>query len=151
MASTSRSSSVSTIDVGRKFKGKKIRDVNVTLQTSGNGATAAIDLDAFLTAPNGATVNLFVGLSGQSVGPLTFDDESPFNIGFGPPCVDPTALCPPYIGTGEPLGQLATMDGGQAKGTWTLQVLDDGTTATRASILNLWQLNVTAGKPYKTN
>lgn len=146
----------STIDVaGKKFKKARARDVNVTLQTTGSAAGAAGDLHAELTAPNGATVTLFAFLSGQSVGPLTLDDESPALLFAAPqPCVVATWLCEPYAGTARPsvdgisIGPLAVMDNGPVKGTWTLRVFDFDDTLT--SVLNSWRLNVVAGKPYKT-
>jgi hypothetical protein len=137
----------STITVGKKFKGKRVRDVNVTLQTLGSSATSAADLFAILTAPNGATVTLFNGLAGQSIGPLTLDDESRLHLGSAS-CVDPTGLCAPYTGAAEPTGELASMDNGRVKGTWTLKVVDLATSNT--SILSFWGLNVAAGNPYRT-
>lgn len=145
----------STIDVGgKKFKKAKVRDVNVTLQTTGSAATAAEDLFAELTAPNQATVTLFLSLSGQSVGPLTIDDESTAMIAGPQPCPVSTWLCEPYAGTARPsveglaLGTLAVMDNGPAAGKWTLRVYDVDDTLT--SVLNSWKLKVVAGKAYKT-
>ena len=68
---------VSTIDVGgKKFKGTKVRDVNVTLQATGSAGDAADDLTVRLTAPNGATTWLFGNeLVGQSFGPFAMLDE----------------------------------------------------------------------------
>jgi subtilisin-like proprotein convertase family protein len=152
----------STIQVGgKKFKGTVIRDVNVTLQTTGSNATAAQDLDARLTAPNGATTELIEGdLFGQSVGPLTFDDESPnslVNNQSGPSSREPTMLGVPYVGSAQPdcfaisgTCTLWPMDNGPASGTWTLRVYDTSATAGRTSVLNLWRLTVVAGKPYLT-
>jgi subtilisin-like proprotein convertase family protein len=145
----------STIDVGgKKFKGTKVRDVNVTLQTTGSAANAAGDLLAELTAPNKATVTLFLQLSGQSVGPLTLDDESSALIAGPQPCPVANWLCEPYAGTARPsidgfgLGSLSVMDNGPAAGTWTLRVYDFDDTLT--NVLNSWKLKVVAGKPYKT-
>ena len=153
---------ISTIQVGgKKFKGTVIRDVNVTLQTTGSNATAAQDLDARLSAPNGATTELIENdLFGQSAGPLTFDDESPNglvnNSGSTTPR-EPTQLGPPYVGSAQPdcfaisgTCTLWPMDNGPASGTWTLRVYDTGATAGRTSVLNLWRLTVVAGKPYLT-
>src|SRR5262245_25486644 len=62
----------STINVpsAKPFIGTVIRDVNVTVQTTGNtpatmtdGGSVA-DLNAFVTAPSGATSWLFSGLTG---------------------------------------------------------------------------------------
>jgi subtilisin-like proprotein convertase family protein len=142
---------------GKKFKGAKVRDVNVTVQTTGANADAAGDLDARLTAPNGATSWLFASLTGQSIGPLTLDDQSVNFLAGAPPPQTPTALTSPYAGTAQPACRqafggcpLAVMNNGPATGTWTLRVYDRGTTAGDTSILNSWRLVVKAGKPYKT-
>ncbi len=128
---------------GKKFKGSKIRDVNVTVQTQATaGATPASDLRFRLTAPDGTTTWLvgFGFLAGTSVGPLTFDDETPVNLGGVPPAPDTTTLVAPYNGTIQPhcfsaLGgcQLGNMDNGSASGTWSLRVQDGATTARRAT------------------
>jgi hypothetical protein len=151
----------STIDAGKQFKGLKVRDVNVTAQTLGtSGSTPADDLAARLTAPNGATVELFASLFGTfnpmtfmpnpnpSIGPLTLDDESPLSIGAGVPN-NATELFVPWAGSAEPQGRpLAVMDNGPVRGTWTLALLDIGNTET--SNLVSWRLQVTAGRPFLT-
>ena len=155
---------ISTITVGgKKFKGTKVRDANVTVQGNGNAATgsgAASDLTIRLTAPNGATTWL-VGnqFFGQSFGPTTFDDESINTIGGGPPpAPDPTTLVSPYVGTAQPHCfsaqggcTLSAMDGGPVTGVWTLRVIDNGTPPpTLTTILNSWRLQVVAGKAFQT-
>src|SRR4051794_13778907 len=53
----------STIQTPKRFKGLVIRDVNVTLKTTGiSGNFPAASIRPQLTAPNGATVRLFSGL-----------------------------------------------------------------------------------------
>ena len=74
-----------TIEVGKKSKGLKIRDVNVTVQTTGSTAVAAAGLIAVLIAPDGGTNVLFFQLATQNLGPLTLDDESRLNLASGPP------------------------------------------------------------------
>jgi subtilisin-like proprotein convertase family protein len=147
----------STITVGgKKFKGSKVRDVNVTAQTTGANADAAADLDARLTAPNGATSWLFSNLAGQSIGPLTLDDQSVnFLVNTAP--VSSNSLGPPYTGTAQPNClqahggcPLTVMNNGPATGTWTLRVYDRGISAGSTSILNSWRLVVRAGKAYRT-
>jgi subtilisin-like proprotein convertase family protein len=148
----------STIDIGgKKFKGTRVRDVNVTLQTSGAAANSVDDLDARLSAPNGATSWLFNALNGQSLGPLTLDDQSPNFLDGLPPTYTPTALPSPYVGTAQPdcleaFGgcPLAVMNDGPASGTWTLRIYDDSTGGGNTSTLLFWRLTVVAGKPYKT-
>jgi subtilisin-like proprotein convertase family protein len=147
----------STIAVGgKKFKGTKVRDVNVTVQTTGASSTAVGDLDARLTAPNGATSWLFSNLSGQSIGPLTLDDQSVNFLVTGPP-FSSNSLGPPYAGTAQPNCRqafggcpLTVMNNGPATGIWTLRVYDRGTTPGDTSILNSWRLVVRAGKAYRT-
>ncbi len=140
----------STITVRKRFKGKLVRDVNVTAQTTGTSATnsAAQDLRARLTAPNGVTTTLFGFLApGNTVGPLTLDDESPVFQANGPP-VDPQALFSPWVGTAQPVDVLFAMDGGPVRGDWTLRIADlvNGD----ANTLVQWRLNVIAGKPFRT-
>lgn len=148
----------SMIDVGKRFQGKRIRDVNVTLQTVGTSGTApASDIRASLSAPNGTTVFLFTALAGYtgnpsvSIGPLTLDDEARLLLGEGFP-TDPFHLFIPWAGTATPLPDfsepLATMDNGPVRGTWTLIVQDLFPPET--STLISWRLNVLAGRPFKT-
>ena len=122
----------STINAGKKFKGLKIRDVNVTVQTTGSAAGAANNLVARSTAPNEATVTVFSNLGGQNVGPLTLDDESPLTL-TGGTASSARVLGQPYIGTAQPgsaIGPAAgrplwLMDNGSGvKGTWTLSIAD---------------------------
>jgi hypothetical protein len=143
----------STIAVGKAFKGKRIRDVNVTVQTTGlTGTVPSNDLIGYLTAPNGATTGLFsrLGLigSGFSIGPLVLDDESPIGLGFGDEG-DPTSLESPWVGTARPdQPGLYVLDDGPVKGAWTLRVLD--TFAGETSQFNFWRLQVAARRPYRT-
>jgi hypothetical protein len=143
-----------TIEVPKSFKGLQIRDVNVTLQTTGtSGNFPAAATRPQLTAPNGATVRLFSGLQSVSgahnIGPLTLDDESPLELVSLTPS-DPVGLYDPWIGSARPEGdrKLAVMDNGPARGTWTLTVLT--TLANETSTLNFWRLTVAAGRPYRT-
>jgi hypothetical protein len=149
---------VSTIDVGgKKFKGTKVRDVNVTLQATGSAGDAAEQLTGRLTAPNGATTWLFANqLAGQSFGPLTIDDESVNTISFDP-SRDSTLLASPYAGTAQPHCfsaqggcTLSAMDNGPVSGTWTLRVVDNDSTPPLTSILNSWRLTAVAGKAFQT-
>ena len=155
---------VSTISIGgKKFKGTRIRDVNVTIQTSGAGPNASRDLAFTLTAPNGTNDWFFAFPgNGTNVGPLTLDDESVNSIQadyVGPtaPPRDSTWLASPFVGTAQPFCfqavgacPLAALDNGPASGTWTLTAFDAGTGAGNTSVLNSWGLAVQAGKPYQT-
>jgi hypothetical protein len=150
----------STIAVGKQFKGMRVRDVNVTVQTTGvdqpsgiNNPLAAFDLEARITAPGGTTTTLFgpFDLSGNNVGPFTLDDEARL-LPSGGPRVDPDALYDPYIGSAVPSDPLAVLDGGPATGTWTLALTDFpfffGVGGTNTFVQ--WKLDVTVGRPFKT-
>lgn len=151
---------------GKKFKGSKIRDVNVTVQTQATaGDTPADNLRFRLTAPDGTTTWL-VGsgatdagpIAGPSIGPLTFDDETPFNLGGLPPAPDSTTLVSPYAGSSQThcfssIGScsLSAMDNGTAPGNWTLRVQDTGAgPPVETSNLVSWRLVIIAGKKFKT-
>ncbi len=143
----------STINVGNKFKGLKIRDVNVTVQTTGLAADSASDLVAQLSAPNGASSNIFYSLDGQSVGPLTLDDEARMVLGGTSPPTSGYFLPPPYQGTAQPgvsvlSNFLSVLDNGRVRGDWILRIFDN--TAADTSVLNTWRLEVKAGEPYET-
>jgi hypothetical protein len=152
----------STISAGKQFKGKRIRDVNVTLQLTGTGGGTGgplTELGATLSAPNGATTVLFffsLG-PGTAAGPLTLDDESLLNLGSGPQ-TDPTQLYAPYQGSAQPDGQffgtstLSVMDNGPVRGAWTLRILDlaDSSADPHTNVLNSWSLRVAAGNPFQT-
>jgi hypothetical protein len=143
---------VSTIEVGKKFRGMRIRDVDVTLQTTGAGLDAARGVFPRLSAPNGASSNLFQNLTGfsqpnSSIGPLTLDDEAPLALAFGAP-VNPLDLYQPWAGSARPFRDLFVMDGGPVTGTWTLRVFD--VLNSDFSVLSSWRLRVTAGRPFAT-
>lgn len=148
----------SVIDVPSGFKGKRIRDVNVTVHTLGtSGTTPSDDLTGKLTAPNGATSELFDDLDGfggggeMSIGPLTLDDEALLDLGDGTPD-NPTELFTPWVGTAAPGSLVGTplwpLDGGWVTGAWTLTITDDSTSGT--SDLVSWRLTVVAGRPFRT-
>jgi hypothetical protein len=135
----------STIRLGKRLRGRVIRDVNVTVQTLGvSGDNAAGELQARVVAPNGSNVRLFTNLSTfmiptASLGPLTLDDEARLDLGVGRPD-NPTRLYGPWAGSAAPEGQLWTLDGGPVRGTWELTVHDccSGDTSNLVS----WRLRV---------
>jgi hypothetical protein len=140
-----------TINVGKKYRGLKIRDVNVTFQTTGTAPGVAGGLNVWITAPNEATQTLVLGLSGQNVGPLTLDDESPNSLGLGLPCPTPDFLCEPYIGSARALDgedPLAVLDGGRVRGPWTLTFFNFSSTP--QNILESWRIDVVTGRPFRT-
>jgi subtilisin-like proprotein convertase family protein len=140
----------STINVGKRFKGKRIRDVNVTIQAIGTGTNPVSDLDFQLQAPNGTATVLVDGLSpGDLLGPLTLDDETFVFPTAGATPVDPTGLYAPWQGTAYPEGTpLSAMDNGPVRGAWNLVIRDDDDGGTNTLVF--WRLNVVAGKPYLT-
>jgi hypothetical protein len=162
----------STIDVpaAKPFIGTVVRDVNVTVQTtgdtpadipSGDGGSAS-QLTARVTAPSGATAWLFGDffnpLVGQSIGPLTIDDQSPNALGFLPPASAPNQLVSPYAGSAQVKCfstrgggcAMAILNNGPATGTWTLRFYDNvGGTPVETSRLDSWRLTVVAGRNYK--
>ncbi|MDX6615587.1 MAG: hypothetical protein QOD60_678 [Solirubrobacterales bacterium] len=150
---TSQGILTSTAVLGKKFKGRQIDDVNVTLVGSASGAGSSIGvLNAKLTAPNGNTVLLFSDfLFGQTLGPLTLDDETPvFLNGGGTPSSDPEALNAPYAGKAAPSSPLIEMDGGPAKGVWTLKIRNEDNNAAHVHTLASWTLQVKTHAPFVT-
>jgi hypothetical protein len=141
----------STITIGgKRLKGKSIEDVDATVKTTGVGPGAAEDFGVRLTAPNGATTTLFNELPGQSVGPLTLDDESPVYmcLSDAPPCGDPDrSLVFPFAGTASGEGDLQIFDRGPIRGTWTLTAQDDFTSG--MTVLDFWSLRITPRRPAK--
>jgi hypothetical protein len=155
---------LSTISVPKKYKGKVVGDVNVTgIQTTGSEAGAANDLFASLIAPNGRTIDLFVGVGDQSLGPWTIDDDTSTAIcplAAPAQCPDSTrTLSPPFAGRSNTVfnfngsfptnGPLATFNGLKMKGTWTLLVADLGPPGVDngTSALNGWGLVIAPAKP----
>jgi hypothetical protein len=137
-----------SFNVGKKFNGKKVGELALTFQTTGDSATASNDLEVAITAPNGYRLpgdwwdNSISGV--QSVGPLTITTNSPFltcNTAT-PPCADPFEVVNrPYAGTvGEPV--FSWLRGLPMRGTWTVTVTDD--TNGKVSTLNQVGLKITA-------
>ncbi len=142
------------ITAGKKLKGKEIADVNVRIRLTG---TDVGPYEAAISAPDGAFVFLGgPGTEGTTWGtgptdcagtPLTFDDESPNQLGSADPD-EPDILTPPYAGSAQPNGYpLAIMDGGRAKGTFNLRIFDlaPGDAAT----LHCAQVQIKPRKPLK--
>ena len=151
---------VSTITVGKKFKGKTVGDINVTgIQTTGNVDGAADDLNLSLSAPNGKTVVLeSQALGGQNIGPLTLDDDVTTSICDDTihSCADPDAtLLRPFAGTanligtqGGDTGPLSNFNGVPMKGTWTFRAWDNRNIG-ETSTLNSWGVQITVERPVK--
>jgi hypothetical protein len=109
-----------------------------------------------LIAPNGRSLVLLgpTFITGASIGPLTFDDDTFTEICYSPPCdYAPETLNPPYAGTANLLfngsagaGPLAALNGLPMKGTWTLSVWDSQNVGA-TSVLNGWGLQITPRRP----
>jgi hypothetical protein len=150
---------VSTLTVGKKFKGKQVGDVNVTgIRTTGDVPDAANDLAMSLQAPNGRYVQLISnGIGDQNIGPLTLDDDTRTSIcnSNTPDCSDPfQTLIQPFAGTanllaigGGDTGPLSAFNGTTMRGTWTFRIWDAD--AVQTSTFNSWGLQITAQKPVK--
>lgn len=129
-----------TIKVGKAMKGREVADADVSVRIT-HPDTA--DLDIFLIAPNGATVGLAFDNAGPAPGPntsygsgpadctgapTTFNDET-FNFLSNAALVnEPGEILAPWAANVEPQGlpsPLNIVDGGKARGTWTLRILDD--------------------------
>jgi hypothetical protein len=141
---------VSTTALGKKFKGKLIKDVNARITASGDDVAG---LAVRLTAPNGDTVCLLgcaFGLFGQQIGPLTLDDETPLLLSSRDPQTfqDPDQLFSPYVGTAEPEGTLSDLDEGPSKGTWTLRAVNAD--PSKPVTIAQWGIHVTTHRPYLT-
>jgi hypothetical protein len=135
------------LTVGKKFKGKKVESLELTIQTTGDAPTSAADLQFDVIAPNGYRLpgNWWDnGIGGQSIGPLTITPNSPIRTcnAASPPCANPfQSLNRPFAGTvGD--NTFAWFRGLPMKGNWTVTALDEGTGDT--SILNLVGLKITA-------
>jgi hypothetical protein len=148
----------STLSVGKKFKGKTVGDLNITgVTTTGTGPNAAGSLDLMLVGPGGRSVLFDAGaLGGQSIGPVTFDDDTPTSICDNTTCSDPDAtLHRPFVGTanlantfGGDTGPLAAFNGTPMRGTWTLYAWDSNDEG-ETSVINTWGLRIAAAKPVK--
>ena len=111
---------------------KVIQDLNVTITNITH--TYDGDLDIFIIAPDAAEVELSTdnGGTGENYVDTVFDDSAATSI---------TSGAAPFTGTFKPEGSLASFNGKNATGTWTLEVADDagGDTGT----LNGWSITFT--------
>lgn len=152
---------LSQIAVPKKYKGKRVGDVNVTgIQTTGSGAGAAEQLSASLRAPNGRTVLLFRDKGDQSLGPWTLDDDTDVSIcdaNLPTLCPNPNqSLNRPFAGTSNlayndnpALTPLQAFDGVAMKGTWTFAIVDTDPAGGLTSTLNGWGIKITPAKRVK--
>ena len=92
------------------------------------------NLNAELIAPDGTVVTLFssVGKGGQNFTSTVLDSGAPTPI---------TSGRAPFTGSYQPTGQLSSLVGRDASGTWTLQITNNSQNAT--GVLVNWALNIT--------
>jgi hypothetical protein len=144
-----------TIRVGKAMKGREVADADVSVRIT-HPDTA--DLDMFLIAPNGATVALANDNPGPGPGPNTsygsgpadcagagtrFDDETFNFLSNDDEVNEPGEILAPWAARVEPEGfpaPLNIVDGGKARGPWTLRILDDSNGD--VGTLNCWKLHL---------
>lgn len=142
----------STITVGKKLKGREVADVDVGLSATGP-ANQLADLEFYLISPSGTTVFLTgdnggllgatsYGTGNCNTGATTFSDETQNFVSNGtPPATFPGTVFSPWAATVQPDGfPLSIIDGGPARGTWTLRAVDDQNG--NAFTLNCWKLAI---------
>jgi subtilisin-like proprotein convertase family protein len=126
----------STVDVSG-FAGS-ITDVNVTLNIT---HTFDSDLVITLIAPDGTQVTLANrnGRSGDNFSNTLFDDSATTSIANGRA---------PFNGSYKPISALSAVNGGNANGTWTLEITD--VKAQDIGTLNSWSLQISSGADFST-
>ncbi len=120
----------STLSIAESFP---IADLDVRIDVA---HTFDADLDAYLITPGGTRIELFtdVGGNGQDFSGTILDDEADTAITDGEA---------PFSGRYRPQQPLSVVDGSNAKGTWTLEISDDG--RLDQGTLNDWALIVERG------
>jgi len=109
----------------------RISDVNVKLALS---HSLAGELEVTLLGPDGTRVELFSALGGSSgdLSGTTFDGEAPQSI---------TSGSAPFSGRFRPTGNLSDLNGRDAEGTWTLEIIDTATNGLTGTLLG-WTLDI---------
>ena len=149
----------STIRVGKAMKGKLVGDVDVSIRATHPDLD---DLDFYLIAPNGAKVFLTgnhdgvanaatsygTGNADCSGAMTTFSDETANFISDATAAtpIEPNQILSPWAATVQPEGfPLSVLDGGKARGIWTLRAEDfvNGDSGT----LNCWKLRIKPRNP----
>jgi|GEM_PF-3488586 len=111
-----------------------VRDINVTLNIN---HTWVADLEIFLIAPDGITIVELTtdnGGSGDNLVNTVFDDDATLLI------VNITSADAPFTNRYQPEGSLATFNGLQSNGNWTLRITDDSD-GDSGSLIN-WSLEI---------
>ncbi|MGZ5336260.1 MAG: hypothetical protein ACXWZ6_12325 [Solirubrobacterales bacterium] len=147
----------SWIRVGPAMRGKRVADVDAGFSVSGPPDQLE-DIGVYLRAPNGAftllakdnggqTGNTSYGTGNCRGGATRFSDETlNFISNFDQPTIQPGEILSPWLAAVQPQGfPLAIMDGGRARGRWTLHVEDNqaGDTFT----LNCWWVRIKPRNP----
>jgi subtilisin-like proprotein convertase family protein/subtilisin family serine protease len=111
-----------------------VNDVNVTLTIN---HTRLQDLDIYIVGPTGAKVELSTDNGGSNANytDTTFDDQAAISI---------TAGTAPFTGSFRPEGSLATFNGLNPNGVWTLQVIDDSSQGTAGTLVS-WSIQFNNG------
>ena len=122
------SQSVTVPDYNGSFKVAKVT-VNLNITDAKDSSLTAV-----LIAPNGTPVALFsnVGGNGQNFTSTVLDDAALASIASG---------VSPFTGKYRPTGQLSSLVGLNASGTWTLQILNNSQSL--SGVLVNWSLNIT--------
>ena len=127
----------SFVNVGRRYKGREISDVDVGVSVLGPRAplptssstcgrrTARRSSSPATTRARPSTPRY--GTGDCTTGPTTFTDETQNFISDGePPATFPGTVFSPWANIVQTDGfPLSIVDGEKAKGTWTLRVVDD--------------------------
>ena len=124
---------VSTVTVGGA--GQHVWDVDVTVDIA---HPRGGEIDLFLTAPSGRTIDLVTDIGGGNADlyrGTTFDDQA--GIAVSDSVLPPSGTA---FGAVVPEGALGAFVGENPNGTWTLTVVDD--TAGNTGTLNGWSLRV---------
>ncbi len=141
----------SPILVGKRFKGREITDVDAGVSVVGPPDQLE-DIELYLRSPDGTTIFLSGDVNGApgnaSYGldcggfATTFTDETENFIVDGPgPPIFPGAVLSPWTNFVQTNGYpLSVMDGGPARGAWTMRVVDDSNTENFT--LTCWRLTL---------
>ena len=129
-----RRTTVATLDVTDAFT---IGDLNVTLTITHQRLS---DLSVTLIAPSGERITLFaaIGGSGDGLDGAVFDDEAGLSI---------DSASAPYDVVYRPSGDLSALEGLDAQGTWSLEIVDS--VKRNSGTLDSWSLTFTEGAALK--
>ncbi len=132
--------SVASSQIVVSGSGGPIFDVNVRINMT---HTWDADMQFSLVSPTGVRVRLIdqVGGSGDNFTNTVLDDEATNSITTG---------SPPFTGSFRPASPLSAFDGGNANGTWTLE-MTDVEPIFDSGILQNWTLTITTSESFVTS